>query len=574
VDNVFGGPDVAGLRTHGGSLKIEATMSPDVQWLFSTSYSHSVSSYNQNILMLPLSSAVGTLQRQLLPFKFGYGQDKTANDLAAFNVTDSYSAVLEGGIQISDNLKLTSLTGYRQTDSDDQNDFDDTPFGGEIGLGFRPNPSNYPFLVYGIGLPRGHEINKYYSQELRLNYEADRISAVGGVFYQSVTARVPFSVTAFFVGTSGNWGIRNWKLRDKTSGIFGDVRYDVGRGVSVFGGLRYSKEKINVAYERKQYSFSATNPAQFDLLTATIKVAPSSIIAFQDARSDGAWSGRVGLQWRPTEGQNYYVSFNRGFKGAAADAGSNAGAPGRRHFADPETADNYEIGTKQRWFDGRLAWSLTAFDEKIKNVQQTAVNPGTLTPQLLNAGDLLSKGVEGQFQWAVTPALRLNGAVTYNKATYRGGIVPCNPEQLAGRQSGCNIDADRNGVPETQSTTGATAMGSPRWKYIVGADFKHDLGFLGGTGTLNVTWSWEGERPLDQPDRDPLNVEPSHGFLSASYRIVPEGGRWELMIYGRNLTNEFYYNGGTQVDSIIGRAVRFIPRDYKAFGGMTVKVRY
>jgi hypothetical protein len=60
----------------------------------------------------------------------------------------------------------------------------------------------------------------------------------------------------------------------------------------------------------------------------------------------------------------------------------------------------------------------------------------------------------------------------------------------------------------------------------------------------------------------------------ATLTATSENGRWQATLYGRNLTNEFYYSFNTEVAGFIGRQLSTVSRDFQRYGGITVTYRF
>jgi iron complex outermembrane receptor protein len=69
---------------------------------------------------------------------------------------------------------------------------------------------------------------------------------------------------------------------------------------------------------------------------------------------------------------------------------------------------------------------------------------------------------------------------------------------------------------------------------------------------------------MDEYSRDPANqrtpvdangnyiLEPSYGIFNARVLIEPEDRNWSLAVWGRNLTDEWYINGGFDTRTVWG----------------------
>ncbi len=572
------GRDNVRSESYGIAGKLSVDVTPNVNVLLTGVYTHANQGYGEEVDIvasthrLPNNGPIlGDLKRAANGITPSYGNTKINSNLNQFDLSKTKALIGEITWRVNDELTITSLTGYRHHWSNNANDVDSTPAGVKPGVGFLPNPTNFPVMTIDIPL-RAPELNEYGSQEIRVNYDGERVQFVGGAYYQAVRslfktstplifngAYLGLPATQFNISTTPN----DTRLIDNTSAVFGDVTFSLTEAVSVFGGLRHTWE--NVKFDYKKTAYSGNILTTYDPVR-NVFLAPGTRFAFVAYAKERDLSGRAGVQWRPAEGQNYYVSYNRGYKGPATD-GSSAPTQAAGTITSPEIATSYEIGTKQRMLDGRLAWALSVFDMRVKDIQQTALIPNTVTPRLINAGDLISKGAEFEVQYAVNSDLRLSGGAAYLDAKYDSGGLrsPCNTQQTSGLQAGC--------VNGSQSLTGVRAMGSPTFRYNLALDYVRQLTVVPASMALNVNWIWTG-KTFYTADADPLTGEPAYGLLSATATFTSDDGKVEFQVFGRNLTNEFYYGARGAANTLIARVFGYLSRDYTTYGGASIKYKF
>ncbi len=544
--------DILGAKSYGFSGKIDADISDSVNLLVSGGFAYRRASYGQQITIAPpagFDTPGGNLMALATGLTFGYGNDKVNIDAPNLQISDSRYIQAEFNWEASDAVTLTSITSYREFRSSYAVDTDSTPFGFVMGSGFRPNPF-YPFVAITPLKPVSPDNTKYGSQEIRLHYKGGRADIVTGAYFQTATTRSHTLNPNFFngalIGADPNqfYVIEpryRYKLDNDTAALFGDITYDLSDQFTTFAGLRYTHETISEYYHSDIYNFVPAST--LDPVTMLYSIPPSAVTDFTATGKINNLSGRAGIQWRPTDGQNYYASFNRGYKGPAANTGRAAiNTDVSPAIVKPEIATSYEIGTKQRLFDNRLSLGLSLYWMKIKNLQQAGTVPGSTTQNLQSVGDLKSKGAEFQAQWQVTNDLRLGGSVDYTDANYSGdnAIVAC-PTIFVCPGNGADIPAG------SESLAGMPAIDTPKWAFGVTADYSHEVGSA-GTVLLAADYSWRS-KILYGLNQDPRTIERSHGFLNASISFISNQG-WEVQIYGRNLTNEFYY---TKIDFGVSR---------------------
>jgi iron complex outermembrane receptor protein len=574
IDNHGGGSDPLGSKSYGFEAKLSADFASNIHGLLTASYMHQSDTYAQVFVVDSSSGPLGALQQAVAGTNFAYGNTSTNSSGQSKEIFEGTAFIGQVDWDIADHLALTSITGYRRFAEDATVDAMSMPVGFVQGKGFAPNPAHYPILN-GDGFPLLPETNSYASQELRLHYSGARADIISGVFVQTATTNGSIASKVFLDPTINPdlafldgaiivalWTSNEFKYLDNTYAAFSDLTYKLTDTFSAFAGVRYTREYLDETYSRDDRS--GLFAGQFDPITGAPLTPAASTTAFTASDNVGNWSGRAGIQWQPTDVQNYYASVNRGYKGPAVDVGRLANPADFPAITKPEVATAFEIGTKQRLLNGRITGSLAIYDQKIANIQQTVLLPGSTLGVLANAGDLDSKGVEFESHIAVTKDLRIGAGYAYTEATYENaGNASCYTGQTAAQ--GC--------VAGRQDISGEPAIGSPKSKYNISLDETRQLSAAQAHIVFSADWTWNSKIQYSV-NQDPMTVDKSHGFLNASLSLVSDNGHWEATLFGKNLTNEFSYGTLNAADGFIGRVFGWIGRDYARYGGVTVKYKY
>jgi iron complex outermembrane recepter protein len=564
------GPDEFGQRAYGIQGKLLMDLGRTT-FLLTGSYNHEYDTLGALFVIKPLAGAVGALQQQVNPF-IGFGETRIAQNTPSYNRAHEYSVIGELNSELSDRLKLTSITGYRSYRYIDEIDVDAGPTGGNVGSGLSPNPLGYPIGWYGYLDNHEGGTYRYFSQEARLAYSTSRVDAILGGYYQRYREtrflRNPFLFDGSFApGDPSLAGVQffnltalNSRIKDDTAAVFGDVTVTILPTLKVFGGLRYTHEKLGLRYHRDTFF----NPVDgfFDPITGINSAPPIEQldITMQEATSKhNNLSGRAGIQWQPSRNLNYYFSYSRGYKGPAANQGTGV-VSAATSLLNPEIATAFELGAKQRLFDGKLDIDIALFKQKIKNIQQTSVRPGSVSIDLINAGALKTDGVEFNATGRPFPGLTLAAGVVYNHARYSGDVsFSCGPTAIGAGT------CENSPGPGLQSLDGKRAIAVPKWKVVTSGDYSYDLP---GPYKLDFTVAYNWRSSIQyQLFEDPLTLGEARGILDASVGIATDNDRWQLTVFVKNLTNKFYYNNLNTVTAI-GLEYGNLPRDYARYGGI------
>ncbi|MDB5713976.1 MAG: TonB-dependent receptor [Sphingomonadales bacterium] len=564
IENIGPGPDAGGARAAGFNARVLAQLGSDATFLLSGGYNKSRNSYSVILPITPISGPLGVLQLATTGPIFHEGSHVVNIDGHSYDWLSNWNVTGELNWNISDKVSLVSVTGFRHSSEHAGTDADATPVGVNEGVGFTPNPLNYPLMWINFGDGHVKDRLNYGSQEFRLNVNGDRVNVLAGVYLQTLRERrashLPLILAASYAGIAGvppatqffSDSVTDARLKNDTAAVFADATYKVTPTINVFAGVRYTIESLNVRYHRDNYFNPVTG--FFNPVTLVNSAPPSGMLDYDRGRNNRSVSGRAGLQWHPTERQNYYISYNRGYKGPAADI-SNA-TNGISPLVSPEIATAWEVGIKRRF--GALSVDLAVYTQLVKDIQQTSLLPGTIFTQLVNAGNLRSKGVEFNVRARPASGLTFNLGGVYTDAKYKGGRFTCNPTEVPGVTPGCDAD-------NSKSLTGQRAVSTPRWKFNSSLDYDYDLsGPL--TLTSHVAFNWQDSIQY-QLNNDPLTLEPKRGILNASISLKTDDNRITGTIFVNNITNKFYYSKREEADFFIGRSYGRAARDFARYAG-------
>jgi iron complex outermembrane recepter protein len=230
------------------------------------------------------------------------------------------------------------------------------------------------------------------------------------------------------------------------------------------------------------------------------------------------------LRYRPQDNVDTYVRFATGYRPGGPQ--SNI-VPGYATTFGPDSTDNYEVGVKSRWLDGRLTTNLEAYYTIWKDIQLNynvpyAGNSYTLTG---NGGRATTRGLE--FEGAYMPFRGLN---TQLSLSYGHAYMDVN-------------------APTVGAQVGDTLPFAPRITVALMADYSFPVGGE-VNGNVGATFSYQGARPTDFPgyQLDP-NVElPGYGTLNL--RAGLDWTRYSVELRLNNATDKYAYTSSlTQLNS-------------------------
>ena len=325
--------------------------------VFDLSYQHNKSDSNPTAFVVPPPG--GDLFDREQPYNI---DDEFPSDFDLIS--------LEADWRLNDRWRFTSVTGVSEFSLDQR-------FDGDL--------SAFDLLAVS-----GFIEEDLFSQEIRLNYEGDRVSALAGLFYSDADYTNGFSGTGVFPDGMGGFAPfitatdNTESIRQKA--IFGQLSWRPVDDWEVKAGARFNHE------ERDIDDFADNNGVISDLsASASFDQFIPSLTVAHDLND----TTRIG------------ASYSRGFQ-----AGGIAFAVflGQATPYDEEFIDNYELFLRHRSRDGRLMVNANIFHFDWTDQQVTTTLPGGLPgfdDTVVNAGESQATGAELEVEWQATKGLNL-----------------------------------------------------------------------------------------------------------------------------------------------------------------------
>lgn len=135
---------------------------------------------------------------------------------------------------------------------------------------------------------------------------------------------------------------------------------------------------------------------------------------------DDSLSPNIGFVWQPVESQSFYTSYSKSFSpyGGRGLLGVSTTINPSLYDAEPQYNEQYEIGVKSDWLDGRLNTQLSVFDITKNNIRY---QPDSMNrPNDWEVGQKQqSQGVEFSFIGQVLDNLYVRGGYGYTDAKWK-----------------------------------------------------------------------------------------------------------------------------------------------------------
>ncbi|PXW76258.1 outer membrane receptor protein involved in Fe transport [Blastomonas natatoria] len=480
------------------------------------------------------------------------------------------SKTLNAGLRLdfdfTDELTLTSLTGYNRRTANTKTDGD-----------YSPNSFNMVIFAYGATGPApapiipprttrftafatsvqdfsfsNRAVTDDWSQELRLAYEGDRLQLMLGGYYfdQSDVTRdtrvvppgslaraqsnsaaataslcaqlpncgifTPIAVTAANLPESRN--VNSFDIENKA--IFGSATFDITDTLSFSAEGRYAEEKI------RQSTLTFNNGQAIP--------APRVVQAtFKE------FTPRFTLSWQATPDNLFYAVYAEGQKpgGFNSNQAIIAGFP----TFQPEDNKTYEIGTKNTFFDGKLTANLALYHTEVTGYQitQNVSVPPNQVSLTRNGGDARINGAELELLIRPVRNFTVTANYSYVDAKFTAGtdenlglINDLLDDRLANCSTGDEFPAVTGCQSRFGSIRGKRIPRAPEHTMFVDVDYRtpisDDWNFFVGSNVNMVSTSFD----------QVLNFAETGGSVVVDARLGVQSDRYRVMLYARNLFDE------------------------------------
>lgn len=489
--------------------------------------------------------------------------------------------------------KLTSITSYRAFDTVDDidGDFSNVPLFSRVNDAEQDAFSQeVRYTVEGDKLD--YVVGGYYfSQELESSTETFSDSLFSSFLLADPTAAG--LVSSYNALNSALGGVlpgvanplppgssaRNFMSQDHDAfALFGQLDYDLDTDLKLTLGLRYTEESkdLNGRFEQDN-----TGPL-LDLAGLAVG-NPSSLVALgfpgwgyagpiteigaragiNETLDDDQVTGTIKLTWAPDDEAIYYASYSTGYK----SGGTNTDRinPAFDTVFDAETSTTFELGMKRDFPDQNLRLNFTLHYSQTEDLQTNSFAGNGFN--LINAGEVEAKGGEFEFWWYPSETLKLSGAFVYNDAEYKSfDSANC---QISNFFITGQVDPGApvvNGVPNLSggcSRTGEGIQVNPEEVFIV--SLTKDFVLADKQAYFHADYNHRSDQ-LHDGDNDPLKQQDSYGLLNLKAGVfLDDDESTEIALWGRNVTDEFYYLQAFSVPLQTGK-VNVYPGEPRTYG--------
>ena len=424
----------------------------------------------------------------------------------------------------------------------------------------------------GKGVRFYHEDAKTLSQELRLTYQAEKLSGLIGAYYfdQEIPTeyggitRISLSslgltsaslmnsygldeATASFV--IGQYAGFDPVVLDQISStyqnitsyaIFSDFTYEINDKWNIFAGFRWDNESqdnndtqnIKIA-NADQMPDVANYPSPLNLLIGGIN---GLLINYaEDANIPIPLTDSTFTELIPKLGVSYNLSddittsftYQKGYRSGGVGVNSAKSSP---YEFDSEATTNYEFALRSFWLDGALMVNGNMFYIDWKDQQVSVqLSENTFDNETQNAGSSKVKGFELEAFYKITHDFELFASLGQAKTEFTDFV----------------ITVPTNNEPVIYDLTGRSFADAPQWTSNIGATYANDNGIF-----ANVSVNYAGASNADtNPYNRGLSESDAQFNLQNDSRTLVNmkvGYQWDsvgLYLIAKNILDEKFISG-------------------------------
>ncbi len=465
---------------------------------------------------------------------YSNGPNFARNDVFGFSLTGTYN--------LTDDLQLKSISGYRQIKWNIGTDLDGTP---ETLLEVTDAQHQWQF-----------------SEEFQLLGKLldNKLNYVAGLYYFTeagyVHDYVPFEGLLFVYDVAND-------VENKNYAAFIHADYNPTEHLGFTVGGRYTSAQAYFLGGQSDLNSFPFGSTLWNVVGPTIPASQGGsgpfLRYFPNIPDSQAWhifDPTLGIQYHFNPDVMAYVSWGKGFKAGGWTTRFGAVLPtppgpvAARY--GPEFSKTWELGVKSAWFNRHLIANAAVYYTDYNGIQLN-IQQG-ISPVYTNAGDAKIKGGELEFQSLIgNTGLQVNGSLSYIDAYYVSVNPAANIPQFAlpDGTTVCPVTSVTIngqvktvcGVQGNGSQLDARLPKTPKWKFTLNPEY--DIS-LANDATIRIipSFTYTSEMYNDSLNTPQLR-RPATRMVDASVHYTSPGGQYDLAVGGTNLTNDRFVTAGS-----------------------------
>lgn len=465
---------------------------------------------------------------------------------------EMFQASLRGDFDLNDDLTLTTLVSYAEYDQNQRTDGDGMNL---VTAELDKHTGSIDTLSAEIRL--GNSAENQLRWIVGANYEDSETLENQNLRYWDNTNYA----ANLFINNSG------YELGQQIESyaFFFNTEYDVNEAFTLRAGARYTDTTIDASEcgyaagdgrvaDLFNYLGGLFNPAEMywiggypDCFTLNDRLVGGEL--YTNSLSEDNVSWKVGVDYHLSEDSLVYANVSQGYKAGSYPALSVATWDGYEPVTQ-ESVLAYELGIKSSMADGRVQFNGAVFysDYEDKQVRGKLLDPifGALD-KLFNVPESDIFGAEIEVAASPVDGLTLSAAVTYLDSEikrhsgsnaygiiddFSGDSIPFTPELTYSLNADYRMTLSSGG----ELFMGATYAGQSESDAVLSGERLSitESAANNGISSEAAIASWRGL--VDKPF-----VIDSFATLDARLGYITADDKWKVMLFGKNLTDEYYW---------------------------------
>ena len=378
------------------------------------------------------------------------------------------------------------------------------------------------------------ETSEQQSVELRFSGQRDRIDWVGGYFFLRDEQTQNYELFAQPIQHTYN----DITLTTESHAIFGELTYSLNDTLRFIAGARYSEDAKGQDGVQTSY-----DGADF--------VPPYEITGQVSAfgrRHDEVTDWKIGAEWDVAPDSMVYATVSTGF--LSGGFFPNIHYP--ENSFEPEHMTAFTLGAKNRFLDRRLQANVELFywDYEDKHERYLGATETGLTGLLVtNAGQAELYGIEMDLQYRLTAVDHLSFNITLMESEYEDFTYDSFSPTGAPLFHNCELGAPQPAPAPPGAifqNVNCAGQGLVRAPDVTGAaSYERIVRFADGGQLVFDLSAQFASSQYTSPDF--IKAAYDDGYTTWNLNVTWEpAADWYIRLWGRNLSEEAVYTGGTK----------------------------
>jgi outer membrane receptor protein involved in Fe transport len=260
--------------------------------------------------------------------------------------------------------------------------------------------------------------------------------------------------------------------------------------------------------------------------------------------SDDQVTGTAKLSFFPNDSSMFYVSYASGFKSGGTN--TDRISPAFNPIFGAETSESIEAGFKGDLGPVRL--SVAVYQTDYEDFQANSFTGTGFNLQ--NAGDVETSGFEVEALWRPFDTFEVQAFVARSEGDFKTFVGGTCRDTAVFHTGQPDPGGDGTTGAEVCSRTGDVIPYNPEDRAFVA--LTKDFPFGNNNLFIRGEWSFSSEQFTDG-DVDPFTRQDDFNIVNLRIGMNIDDWNSDLTIWGRNITDERYYNGSFDAPVQLGR---------------------